>query len=296
MDVQLRYRGTKITDDDIAFIDRLIAAHPEDSRRELSKRLCEAWNWVQPNGRLRDMVCRGLMLELHRSGLIRLPEKKHSPPNPLARERSKPPRIEIDQTPIRCSVKDLGSLEIRQVRRSELEGVYNSLIEYHHYLGYTHAVGEQLKFLVFSYRRPIGCFTFSSAPRHLGPRDRFIGWSADQRKANIHLIAYNSRFLIPPWVQVRHLASHLLGRIAREISDAWEGFYRHPIYFVETFVDTERFTGASYRAANWIYLGKTTGRGKDDQTNKQNRSLKAVLGYPLCKDFRARLCSRQGVF
>jgi hypothetical protein len=193
-------------------------------------------------------------------------------------------------------VKDLRPLEIRQVRRNELEGVYNSLIEYHHYLGYTHAVGEQLKFLVLSFRRPIGCFTFSSAPRHLGPRDRFIDWSADQRKTNIHLIAYNSRFLIPPWVQVRHLASHLLGRIAGQISDAWEEFYRHPIYFLETFVDTERFTGSCYRAANWIYLGDTTGRGKDDQTYKQNRSLKAVLGYPLCKDFRARLRSRHGVF
>ena len=150
---------------------------------------------------------------------------------------------------------------------------------------------EQLKFLVFSCRRPIGCFTFSSAPRHLGPRDRFIGWSVHQRKANIRLIAYNSRFLIPPWVQVRHLASHLLGRIAREISDAWEEYYRHPIYFLETFVDTERFTGSCYRAANWIYLGETTGRGKDDQTHRQNRSLKVIFGYPLCKDFRSRLCS-----
>jgi len=291
MDVVLRYRGKEITETDIAFINRLIAAHPGDSRRALSKRLCEAWGWMQPNGQLSDMICRGLMLQLHRAGLVQLPPKRQSPPNPLAKERSRPPRIEIDQTPIRCSVKDLTPVELRQVRRSELEGVYNSLIEHHHYLGYTHAVGEQLKFLVSSCRRPIGCFTFSSAPRHLGPRDRFIGWSADQRKANIHLIAYNSRFLIPPWVQVRHLASHLLGRIAREISDAWEELYRHPIYFVETFVDTERFTGSCYRAANWIYLGKTTGRGKDDRTNKQNRSLKAVLGYPLCKDFRARLCS-----
>jgi hypothetical protein len=292
----IRYRGREITAEQLESIRSLIADNPTASRRTLSVKLCEAWDWRQPNGQLSDMVCRGLMLQLHREGALKLPPKRYSPPNPLARERSRPERITIDQTPIRCSVKDLGALEIRQVRRSELEGVYNSLIEYHHYLGYTHAVGEQLKCLVFAFRRPIGCFTFSSAPRHLGPRDRFIGWSADQRKANIHLIAYNSRFLIPPWVQVRYLASHLLGRIAGEISDVWQDFYRHPICFLETFVDTGRFTGSCYRAANWIYLGETTGRGKDDQTNKQNRSLKAIFGYPLEKDFRARLCSRQGVF
>ena len=285
----IRYRGREITGEQLEFIRRLVADNPADSRRALSKKLCEAWDWRQANGQLSDMVCRGLMLQLHREGLLLLPPKKHSPPNPLGRRRSKPPRIEIDKTPIRCSVKELGPLEIRQVRRSELEGLYNSLIEYHHYLGYTHAVGEQLKFLVFSYRRPIGCFTFSSAPRHLGPRDRFIGWSASQRKANIHLIAYNSRFLIPPWVQVRHLASHLLGRIARHISGVWEELYRHPIYFLETFVDTERFEGISYKAANWIYLGLTTGRGKDDHTYKPNRSLKAIWGYPLSGDFRRHL-------
>jgi len=289
----IRYRGREITGEQLEFIRSLIADNPTDSRRALSQKLCEAWDWRQANGQLSDMVCRGLMLQLHREGLLELPPKKHSPPNPLAGGRSKPPRIEIDQTPMRCSVKELGPLEIRQVRRSKFEEGYNSLIEYNHYLGYTHAVGEQLKFLVFSFRRPIGCFTFSSAPRHLGPRDRFIGWSAHQRKANIHLIAYNSRFLIPPWVQVRHLASHLLGRIAGQISGAWEELYHHPIYFLETFVDTERFKGTSYKAANWIYLGLTTGRGKDDHTNRPNRSLKAIWGYPLSRDYRRHLRSRE---
>ena len=189
----------------------------------------------------------------------------------------------------RFRVKELGPLEIRQVRRTKLEGLFGSLIEHHHYLGYTHPVGEQLKFLVFSSRRPVACFAFSSAPRHLGPRDRFIGWSTQQRKANIHLIAYNTRFLILPWVQVRHLASHLLGRIARHISSAREDLYRHPIHFLETFIDTEKFKGISYQAANWIYMGLTTGRGKDDHTNKPNRSIKAIWGYPLSKDFRRHL-------
>ncbi len=286
----IRYRGREITGEQLDSMRSLITDNPNASRRALSKLVCEAWDWRQANGQLCDMVCRGLMLACDRAGLLRLPVQKSFPVNPLAGGRRKPPRLDIDQTPIRCSVKELGPIEIRQVRRSKLEGLFGSLIEHHHYLGYTHPVGEQLKFLVFSSRRPIACFAFSSAPRHLGPRDRFIGWSADQRRAHIHLIAYNTRFLILPWVQVRHLASHLLGRIARHISSAWEELYHHPIYFLETFVDTEKFKGISYQAANWIHIGLTTGRGKDDQTHRPNRSIKAVWVYPLRKDFRRNLC------
>jgi len=252
---------------------------------------CEAWSWRQPNGQLCDMICRSLMLQLERQGQLTLPAKKCTPNNPLAAERPKPPRVEVDQSPISGRLKELGSLEIRQVRRSRWEGLWGSLIEHHHYLGYCHPVGEQLKYLVFRAERPIAAFGFSSAPRHLGPRDRFIGWSAVQRRANIHLIATNTRFLILPWVAVPHLASHLLARIARRVPLDWQRIYRHPIYFLETFVDTERFSGTCYRAANWRYLGLTTGRGKDDQTHKPNRSIKAVWGYPLAEDFRRYLCA-----
>jgi hypothetical protein len=189
------------------------------------------------------------------------------------------------------SLQQLGALEIRQVRRSRWEGLWGSLIEHHHYLGYCHPVGEQLKYLVYCRERPIAAFGFSSAPRHLGPRDRFIGWSAAQRRANLHRIGTNLRFLIPAWVQVPHLASHLLARIARRVSADWQSLYHHPIYFLETFVDTQRFSGTCYRAAGWVYLGLTSGRGKNDQTHKANRSLKAVWGYPLAADFRRHLCA-----
>jgi hypothetical protein len=130
---------------------------------------------------------------------------------------------------------------------------------------------------------------WSSAPRHLGPRDRFIGWSAEARRQNIRFVAYNPRFLILPWVSVRCLASHILGRMARMLSGEWERVYGHPVYFAETFVDPLRFKGTCYRAANWVWLGRTTGRGKNDQTNRPNRPLKDVLGYPLTRGFRARL-------
>ena len=135
----------------------------------------------------------------------------------------------------------------------------------------------------------MACFAWSSAPRHLGSRDRFIGWSPQARLKNIRLLAYNSRFLILPWVRIEHLASHLLGRMARVLSADWECVYGHPIYFLETFVDPQRFRGTCYRGANWIELGLTTGRGKDAPSKAPNRSIKQVLGYALVKDFRQRL-------
>ncbi len=288
MDVVLKYRGRVVTPPDVVFIRELIAEHPDASRRALSKKLCEAWDWYQPNGSPRDMVCRGLMLALHRADHITLPPVRWVNPNPFVK-RARPKHVVVDRTPMRVRLGELGPLTFRQVRRTDEEPLFNGLIEEHHYLGYTHPVGEHLKYIISAGDRPLACFAWSSAPRHLGPRDRFIGWSAAARLSNIRFVAYNPRFLILPWVEVRHLASHLLGRMARMLPSEWEQVYGHPVYFAETFVDRTRFKGTCYRAANWIYLGQTTGRGKDDQTNRPNRSLKDVLGYPLTKRFRSLL-------
>jgi hypothetical protein len=288
MSLQFRYRGKVVTDVDIALIRQLILDNPNDSRWALSKKLCRAWNWIQHNGTLKDMVCRGLMLELHRAGYIRLPAKKRRVNNPFV-NRTKPAKVTIDQSPVNGKLSQIKPLRFCQVRRTGLEKLFNSLIEHYHYLGYCHPVGEQLKYIVYSQQRPIACLAWSSVARHIGCRDRFIGWSAHRRKAHIHLLAYNSRFLILPWVQVRCLASHILARMAKIVCEDWQAVYRHPIYFLETFVDKQRFAGTCYKAANWIYLGDTTGRGKNDHTNKVNRSIKAVWGYPLSKHFRTLL-------
>ena len=288
MDRPLSYRHRVITDEDLVFIRKLIAEHPNSSRRNLSERLCEAWNWVQANGALRSMVCRGLMLMLHRQGLIELPPVRRVIRNPLL-ERCAPVAVTVDEAPLTAGLADLGTLEVRQVRRTPDEAVFNGLMQQHHYLGYTQPVGEQLKYMVYAGGRPIACMAWSSAPRHLGSRDRFIGWTAPARLANIGLLAYNTRFLILPWVRVPHLASHLLGRIARRLSADWQSVYGHPIYFLETFIDPQRFRGTCYLAANWTLMGVTTGRGKDAPTYEPNRSIKQVLGYPLVKDFRQRL-------
>jgi hypothetical protein len=288
--VVLKYRGRTVTDADVVFIQRLIAAHPTASRRALSKKLCEAWNWVQPNGVPRDMVCRGLMLALHRAGHIELPPVRWVNPNPLAQGRRPPSRTLLCWEPVKGPLSKIRPLDIRQVRRSGDEPLFDSLVETHHYLGYTQPVGEHLKYLIRANGAPVACLAWSSAPRHIGCRDRFIGWSAEVRRKNIHLIAYNLRFLILPWVSVPHLASSILGRTARMLARDWERIYGHPVYFLETFVDPQRFRGTCYRAANWVILGRTTGRGKDDRTHRPNRSIKEVLGYPLSKRFRELLC------
>lgn len=288
MEALLRYRGRTVTAADVHTIRELIAAHPTESRRGLSQRLCAAWDWRQANGAPRDMVCRGLMLELWRAGHIELPAVRRRPPNPLS-VRTRPQPIALDPTPLQGSLQDLPPLTFCQVRRTPQESLFNSLLQSHHYLGYSQPVGEQLKFMVYAGTRPVALFAWSSAPRHLGPRDRFIGWSASTRRQNIGAIAYNTRYLILPWVKVEHLASHLLGRMTRELSAAWSQVYDHPVYFAETFIDPTRFRGTCYRAANWIELGQTQGRGKDDLTHRPNRSLKTILGLPLCRDFRERL-------
>jgi hypothetical protein len=180
----LSYRHRVITEDDLVFIRRLIAENPGCSRWRLSKKLCEAWSWVQANGALRDMVCRGMMLMLHRQGLIELPALRRVGRGSLV-GRKKPEAVSVDQAPLSMSFAELGPLQVRQVRRTPEEAMFNSLLQQHHYLGYSQPVGEHLKYLVYAQGRPIACVAWSSAPRHLGSRDRFIGWSAQARLKNV---------------------------------------------------------------------------------------------------------------
>jgi hypothetical protein len=288
MAVERKYRGRVITAEDVAFLRQFLADHSGLSRRKLSAKVCEAWQWKQANGALCDMVCRGLLLMLHRAGEIQLPEVRFVAHNPFVK-RERPQPMLIDTTPVIAPLKELRPVEVQQVRRTGDEPLFNSLIEHHHYLGYEQPVGEHLKYLIWAQGRPIACMAWSSAPRHLGSRDSYIGWSMEARKRNIRFIAYNTRFLILPWIQVSHLASHILSRVTTTLSHDWERMYGHPIWFTETFIDPERFRGTCYRAANWVLLGRTTGRGKDDLTHRQNRSIKEVFGLPLSRKFRELL-------
>jgi hypothetical protein len=284
-----RYRGQEIDSAQVAFLREFIQAHPHSSRWKLSRQLCEALGWKQANGALRDVVCRGLLLMLERAGQIELPPVRRSIRGQCRTDRRRPGAFCIDTTPLETSLQTLGPVDIESVRRTPNERLFNSLMEQYHYLGYEQPVGEHLKHLAWAQGRPIACLAWSSAPRHLGSRDRYIGWNSTARRQNIRFIAYNTRFLILPWVRVPHLASHILGKVTSTLAEDWQRLYGHPVYFAETFIDPGRFRGTCYRAANWQLLGVTTGRGKNDQTNKPNRPIKQILGLPLTRHFRELL-------
>ena len=288
-DVLLSFRGRPIRQGDIIFLQELIAANPGLSRRRLSVKVCQAWNWVQPNGQLRDMVCRGLMLALHRAGHIELPAQRYSPPNNAIAHRHVAELPDDDTTPIEGTLATLGPLEVRLVRRAEGEKLFAHLLNRYHYLGYSRPVGEHLKYLVLAGARPIAAMAWNSGPLKLKLRDELIGAPRQAYAHNLHLIAYNSRYLIAPWVKVPHLASHLLGRIARRLSADWQQLYGHRIWLLESFVDIERFKGTCYRAANWICVGRSEGRGTKSKNKEKNTSIKELWVYPLGKQFRQKL-------
>jgi hypothetical protein len=229
------------------------------------------------------------MLKLHRAGHIQLPPRRHSPPNNAILHRRLKEAPSCATLPIEGSVASLEPLEIRLVRRAQGESLFAHLLERYHYLGYSRPVGEHLKYLILSKDRPIACLAWGSAPRQLNLRDEFLGAPKASYRHNLHLIAYNSRYLIVPWVRVPHLASHLLGRIARRLSRDWQALYHHPIHLLESFVDIQRFGGTCYRAANWTCLGRSLGRGTKSKTKERTTSIKELWAFALGKDFRQRL-------
>lgn len=280
METTITYRRRSVSPEDIETIRRIIEAHPGKSRRFISQEVCREWDWRQSNGVLKDMVCRSLLLVLESKGLIKLPPRKFTPANPLA-ERKKPSGVTVDNTSIYGSLVDLFPINLEQVRRTPFEKIFNGLVGEYHYLGYTQPIGEHLKYMAFSGGRPIACLAWGSAPWYIGARDRFIGWSKKTRESNLHLIANNLRFLILPWVQVSCLALYLLASNRQRLSQDWQNLYNHPVYLLETFVDTERYQGTCYKADNWICVGQTTGLGKLSKSRKPLLSKKAVYVYPL---------------
>jgi len=273
---------------DIATIRRIIESHPDKSRRFISQEVCRIWNWRQPNGVLKDMVCRSLLLLLESKGYIKLPARKFTPHNPLAK-RKKPSKPVVDQTPVECAIGELLPINLEQVRRTAFEKLFNGLISEYHYLDYTQPIGEHLKYIAFAGERPIACLAWGSSPWYIGARDRFIGWSKEERENNLHLIANNLRFLILPWIDVPCLASYLLALNRRCLSREWQRLYHHPIHLVETFVDAEKYQGTCYKADNWICVGKTTGLGKLSKSRRPSLSKKDVYIHPLTRRFRREL-------
>jgi hypothetical protein len=283
-------QGRMISPEDIEQIRALLRENPQWHRTRLSVELCRLWNWIDATGRLKDMACRTLLLKLDRRGLIQLPARV-GPSTNHRRSKSFQP-LPHDTTPIQASLALLQPIQLLCADTGPVAAMWQTLLSLYHYLGFTTKVGRSISYLaVDRYRRPVGCVLFGAAAWKTAPRDRFIGWDSSQRSANLHKIANNMRFLIPPFVRVPHLASHLLSLAIDRVRCDWPQKYGFSLCLLETFVDTSRFAGTCYRAANWHYVGQTTGRSRNDTHRSIQKPVKAIYLYPLQKRFRHHLCS-----
>ena len=286
MEEKLIIRKRVLEEPDISLINDLINTEGSNGRPYISRRLCEHWNWRQANGHYREITCRELLRKLDSLELIKLPPMLNSARRPGYKNIPAVPN-DLDKSPLEGELRQLKSrIVFRQVRGTSEESCFNGLIEGYHYLGYHQGAGEQLKYLVCLNDRPIGCIGFGISALKLACRDKFIGGGAEEKDRNLHKVVNNSRFLILPWVQILHLASFILGRVLRRVNRNWMARYCHPVVLVESFVDTERFRGISYRASNWHYLGLTAGRGRNDRHNRHEKSVKAVFVRELGPNFR----------
>ena len=280
-------RKRTITADDIVPIQATVNKHWSRGRKHISRILCRQWKWFQPNGHLKDMACRELLLTLSRKGLITLPPRLRSANN--EKRNRTIPVVNIDQYPLQETLANIGLIELKPVRNTKLEPLYNSLIHQHHYLGYRQIVGNHLKYIAFVGDRPVACLGWGSAAWKIKSRDDFIGWNPKTRKDNLHFVVNNTRFLILPWVSVKCLASKTLALNARRICADWLNTYNYPLYLLETFVEKDRFKGTCYKAANWVYTGQTKGTAKKGHLHVKHGNIKDVYLYPLRKDFRKKL-------
>jgi hypothetical protein len=282
-------QGRDLTAEDIVEMQGLLAEHPQWGRTRLSEELCRRWDWRNAQGLPKDMAARTLLLKLERSGHIQLPPRQRPSSNEF-RNRRVPVVAPATET-IHGVLRDLRPLSVSVVASaSDDMHLFNSLLAGHHYLGHRNTVGENLRYLVGDRMgRPVACALFGSAAWKCADRDAYVGWDRLTRERNLQRLTNNTRFLILPWVVVPHLASHVLGLIARRIRADWQAKYGHPVYALETFVDRERFQGACYRAANWLRLGATQGRTRNDREHSIRAAVKDVYLYPLVADFRQRL-------
>lgn len=269
----------------------LLAEHPDWGRTRLSEELCRRWNWSNARGRPKDMAARTLLLKLERSGHIQLPPRQRPSSNEF-RNRGVPVVAPATE-PIHGVLRDLRPLSVSVVAPASVDmHLFNGLLAGYHYLGHRNTVGENLRYLVRDrMSRPVACALFGSAAWKCADRDAYVGWDRVTRERSLERLTNNTRFLILPWVVVPHLASHVLGLIARRIRADWQAKYGHPVYALETFVDRERFQGTCYRAANWLRLGATQGRTRNDREHSIRAAVKDVYLYPLVADFRQRLCA-----
>jgi len=279
------YCGRTWSDADIERIRALIAAAPSARRAELARQVCAAFDWRRVNGLPNLMSCRVAMIRMHRAGLIELPPPRsvYSVPKRTFTSEASDPKPDLD-----LRVGDLEDLRVELVPRGSELTLWNELIARYHYLGYRITPGAQLRYFIASGGELLGAMGFGGAAWKVAPRDRFIGWTAEERQRRLHLIVNQTRFLILPWVRCPNLATKVLALVRRRLADDWQIRYGYRPVLLETFVD-QRFHGTCYKAGNWLNVGLTQGRSRMDRGHRNDQPIKSTWLMPLTRDFRATL-------
>jgi len=293
------YQGDKkmllkpqITQQELELIKELIEKNPSWGRTKLSIELCKIWNWCHHDGSPKDISCRDMLRGLDTKGLIRLPKKIKN----TGLKKGSKNHIQLvlgNREEVLADIVDILPVRaIPVIRKSFEASEFKFLLSQYHYLGFKTSVGENIKYMVYDrYERLLCLLLFGSSAWSCAPRDVFIGWDAKTRRDNLIYTTNNTRFLILPWVKVKHLASHILSLVCARIASDWELKYGHRLYLIETFVQKDRFAGTCYKAANWVYVGETTGRSRNDRYNNLKVPIKDIYLYPLKKNFREVLCN-----
>lgn len=285
----ITFAGRRFSSQELALFRQAVRDYAALGITEIARTLCEWLDWKRPNGQLKNHECRLLLERLRDQGLLILPALRRSgrrgPRIPALTEASE------TQPPIQTALADLQPLRFRLVEKSD-SALFRQFIERYHYLGHRVPVGAHLRYFVQSGDgRILACLQWTSPAWTMAARDRWIGWNSQQRARNLQYIVNNSRFLILPWVQVKKLASSILARAARQLPLDWRQHYGYSPLLLETLVDATRFRGTCYRAANWICLGETTGRGRMDRHHHALATTKLIFVFPLNRNVQRRLCT-----
>jgi Domain of unknown function (DUF4338) len=285
----MRYRGREFSPNEVERLKEILAANATSSRAHNSRLICEELNWRMSNGRLKEMACRVALLQMERDGVLVLPPVLRTF---SGKRRGLPNRTSLGEAAekIECRAGDLQGLHLEIVQSRSSKQLWSELVDRYHYLGYSPLGGAQLRYLIRSEDRVLGCLGFSAAAWKTAPRDQFITWTHEQREKNLEKVVNNARFLILPWVKVHSLASKSLSMAAKRLPEDWEKRYGYRPALLETFVEKERFAGTCYKAANWIRVGETQGRGRYDKTHTAAQPIKTIWLYPLSRDFQKVLC------
>ena len=288
MNCPLKIQGRRVTEEEVDEIRMLLLNNPLWNRSRLSRELCKIWEWQRPDGQIKDIACRELLRKLEFRSLIQLPPRQRYGPKQIT---AKIEPLEIDQSLLSCSLSEIKPVQIINVSQcSKYEKVFNYLMKEYHYLSYGRPVGQNMKYLIIGKNeRFLGCLLFGAAAWKIEARDQWIGWSVEEREKNLGLVCNNTRFLILDWIKIPHLASHVLGACLRNLSNDWKHRYGTDIVLVETFVDTTRYKGTCYKASNFVRIGQTKGRGRQDRDRTINISVKDIFLYPLQRNAMKQL-------